>query len=168
MSFSFGNTNATPTSNSGSTPAASAPASGGLFGGASTGTPSFSFGNLGSSNTPAAGSSSGTPASSGSLFGQNAGQKPAGGLFGGGTSAASTGTPTSTGGGLFGAKPAAGASSTPAASGGPFGSNTGSSTPSTSAPPQEVSLALLQPRAAPLLHLLVGCLEETRLRQSRQ
>ncbi|CRK13606.1 hypothetical protein BN1723_010101 [Verticillium longisporum] len=71
MSFSFGQSSSTPTSNGQANPTTSAPASGGLFGAAS-GTPSFSFGNTGT------GSGASTPAAGGGLFGGNAGQKPGG------------------------------------------------------------------------------------------
>ncbi|KAF3360311.1 hypothetical protein VdG1_01271 [Verticillium dahliae VDG1] len=103
MSFSFGQSSSTPTSNGQANPTTSAPASGGLFGAAS-GTPSFSFGNTGT------GSGASTPAAGGGLFGGNAGQKP-GGLFGN-AGAAST-TPASA--------PAAGGLTAAPASGGLFG-----------------------------------------------
>ncbi|KAI1768317.1 Nsp1-like C-terminal region-domain-containing protein [Hypoxylon sp. FL1150] len=145
----FSNTNTSAQSNNATT--SSAPASGGLFGnatsnssgslfGSSTGTPSFSFGGLGGSSTPAAGASSTTPTTgmfanaaskpeSNTVFGGAASKPPtAAGSSGGGALFGSSQTPTSS---LFGsaAKPAqtslfANAGSTPASA----GSNTASST----------------------------------------
>ncbi|KAG6012256.1 hypothetical protein E4U54_007635 [Claviceps lovelessii] len=103
---------------------ATAPASGNIFGGASAGTPTFSFGKVGGS------SGNTTPSNTGSsVFGQ----KPAGSLFGGGDSSAKTASTPTPGGNLFGA-----ASTTPS-SGSAFGAANNASASSTAATPSSVS-----------------------------